>query len=353
MAYTYLRTDSPWVWICFLDAAGKRRRKPTDVRKNTAETNRRSRKLEAEYTAAELELPRVRRDADRWENWVPAYIERRYKDSPKSMVRAQNAWAALAAYFEQVGVKTARGLDYKTAAAFIDWRLSPTRSGLRSVKHNTAVLEAKFLAVIMGEAVRRELASTNPCREMEIARVPAKQKREITREEEVQIVAALDKEPAWARESWEVYMVQGCRLSEVEVPLDRINERAGLITFRLKGGRMHTTTLHPDLLPLVARAREEKRAVLVTLPASPARAWKHIFRRAGIPDLSLHCTRVTVITRLIERGADPLKVQEFIGHSSEEIQAIYRRLKPSFAAGLTSLLGSRPASGGAQNSPSN
>ena len=105
---------------------------------------------------------------------------------------------------------------------------------------------------------------------------------------------------------------------------------------------MHTTTLHPDLLPLVARAREEKRPVLIPLPPSPARSWKHIFRRAKLPDLSIHCSRVTVITRLIEGGATPLEVREFIGHASDEIQAIYRRLKPSYAAGLTKLLGSKP-----------
>ena len=341
MAYTYEREDSPWVWICFLDDGGKRRRQATEIRKGTPDTKRKSKNIKAEFTAKETELPRVRAKHDAWENWVPSYFEERYQDAARTLRRAREAWVALSLYLESRNVRAPRGVDYAVVSGYMSWRQS-AKSGMRAVKHNTAMLEISFLRVVMAEAVRRGYASTNPCRELEISKAAQKSKREITTEEESRIDAALPEAHQWMRESWQVYMRQGCRLSEVEVPLDRIDEHAKpvpTITFKLKGGRLHTTALHPDLLPLVELARAEKRAVLVKVGAGASKIWKDFFGKLKIKDVSIHCTRVTVITRLVRKGADPVFVREYIGHSSDVIQAIYRRLRPSDASALTRLLG--------------
>lgn len=347
MAFTYERNDSPWMWICYLDAAGRRQRKPSDIARGQPDTKRRCKALKAEHDLQEASLPRVRREADRWENWVPKYLESRYHKKVLTWDRMKAAWAALFAYLHGSGVKTARGLTYTAASGYVDWRLGAT--GLRRVKHNTAIFEAKLLSVVMSEAVRKGLAAVNPCREIELHREPAKEKREITDAEQAIIEEALLKEPAWMRESWLTYMTQGCRLSEVEVPMERIDTASEerTITFKIKGRgiRLHKAPLHDDLLPLVEKARAEGRTQLVTLPCSPAKKWHDFFKRCKIEGISTHCTRVTVITRLIRNGADPVLVRQYIGHSSDEIQAIYRRLRPSDAAGLGKFLSRRAALG--------
>ena len=171
---------------------------------------------------------------------------------------------------------------------------------------------------------------------------PAKEKRPIITDEQAIIETALEKEPAWMRESWLVYMLQGCRMSEVEVPMERIVTTGPepTITFKIKGRgiRLHPAPLHEELLPLVERAWVEGRTKLITLPCSPAKKWHDFFKRCKIKGISVHCTRVTVITDLILRGADPVFVRQYIGHSSDEIQAIYRKLKSSDAAGLGKFL---------------
>ena len=145
MAFTYLRKDSPWVWVCYLDAAGKRQRKPSDIPVNLPDTNRRRKTLKAEYDLQEGSLPRTRREGDRWVNWVPTYLESRYRDSPKSLSAMKGRWTPLAAYLEHMNIKTARGLTYTVAAGYVDWRLGPT--GLRKVIRNTAILESRLLSV--------------------------------------------------------------------------------------------------------------------------------------------------------------------------------------------------------------
>ena len=51
-----------------------------------------------------------------------------------------------------------------------------------------------------------------------------------------------------------------------------------VITFKIKGGRLHAAPLHPDLLPLVARARAENREYLVDLPADASSRWAKFFQ---------------------------------------------------------------------------
>jgi len=117
----------------------------------------------------------------------------------------------------------------------------------------------------------------------------------------------------WMRDQWLVMMRQGCRVAETAVPLDRIDLGAGAITFRLKGGRLYTVRMHPDLLPLVAKVRGRGDSVLVQANIRSATSrWCELFRSLGMP-YSSHCCRVTVITRLLRAGHSPALVSAFIG----------------------------------------
>ena len=131
------------------------------------------------------------------------------------------------------------------------------------------------------------------------------------------------------QDCWTVAMRQGCRLSETATPLSNIDAIRREITFVGKGGRIHTAPLHSDLLPLVRRAKRERRARLVNLPNYAAKKWHQFFRRIGLRHLSFHSTRVTVVTRLARQGHAISLTKAYVGHASDTVHAIYQRLAPA------------------------
>ena len=346
MASIYTRKKSPYFWVKYRDPmTGSIRYESTKFRQDEPEGRRKAKQIANEKTRRELEIPRVNA-SELWQAWVPAYMEQRYVNSPKTRLRAQNAWDALLAYLQFKEVPSPRQVTYQIAADFLKWRLATkpvvvkskiegkpdtvkneAASGLRLVKHNTAVVEVKFFGVIMGEAVRRGFCVSNPCRELEVRRVGAKQKLEIMPADEDLIWRELKKEPQWMRDHFTVVMCQGCRMSEAAVPLQDVDEFAGTIRFRIKGGKYHTAPLHPDVLPILYAAREAQRRVLVELPTWPAKLWFNFFKRLDLP-YSLHCTRVTAITRMLRAGFTAVEVCAYVGHT-EEVNVIYRRLRPA------------------------
>jgi len=196
---------------------------------------------------------------------------------------------------------------------------------------------------ILQEAVRRGFIYANPCVRLGLKRTPPKQKAEITDEESAKIEEALKTRDPWMRDCWLVAMRQGCRLSETAVPLRNVDLEAKTISFDTKGSRVHTAPLHEDLVPLVKTARAAERDRLVDLPKYPAKKWHQFFKRIGLPHLSFHCTRVTVVTKLARSGASMSKAKAYVGHASDTVHRIYQRLMPVDVADLGSVLSSRPA----------
>lgn len=344
MASLYERPNSPFLWIKYRDpVTGKIVRKSTQKRADIPSEKREAKAMEADYTRKEMSVPRTN-NSERWESWAEEYFRQRYPDENSTGKGARLALRDILAFFRDHEIVVPRQVTYEVANKFVPWRLSGKT--LDPVHPNTARLRFVFLSVLMGEAVRRGFATGNPCREVKVNKVAAKVKPEITTEDQFIIEAALIDQKEWMREQWLILMRQGCRIAETKVPMDRIDEKMGTITFRLKGGKLHTAPLHPDLLPLVARARAEKRATLVQPPPSDAQIWLLWLQKLGLP-YSIHCTRVTVITRLLRAGHGVAKVAAFIGHS-EEIQVIYRRLTPPDVHDLLATLGdaaTRPSAG--------
>lgn len=348
MASLYRQKKSPYFWVKHRDPmTGAVVRKSTGFRADEPEGRRKAAQVANELSRRELSIPRPT-PAEVWQAWVPDYLDLRYAHSPLTLIRGRNAWDALLSYFQSLQIPSPRHVTYQATANYIPWRLNQAVSGLRKVQHNTAVVEAKFLGVLMGEAVRRGFCVSNPCRELQVRRIPAKQKQEIMAADEDTIWRALEKEPAWMREHFTVLMCQGCRLSEAAVPLADVDEFQSTIRFRIKGGKHHTAPLHGDVLPILYAAREAERRTLVELPRSPAKVWHTFFKRLALP-FSVHCTRVTAITRMLRAGFSVAEVCAYVGHS-EEVNVIYRRLRPADVRRLGAVLGAaasrvRPALG--------
>ena len=142
----------------------------------------------SERQRAELDAPTMR-EPERWERWVGEFLDRRYEHSPKTLQRVRQCWAALSVYLTERAVKVPRALTYRVCADYVTWRTHGVK-GRKAVHHNTAVVEMKFFGVIMREAVRSGLAPGNPVREVELRRLPAKEKDEIGIEDQRRIERA-------------------------------------------------------------------------------------------------------------------------------------------------------------------
>lgn len=349
MASIYTREGSRFYWVKYRDPVTRKiKRESTKFLVISKDGKLGALREAAAHSFRELETPRSS-EHELWQAWVPAFLNDRYKDSPKTLSRANNAWAAILAFLTEKKLVNPRMVDYAAVNGYLPWRAGKT--GLRVVKHNTAVLEIKFFSVILREAVRRGFTVANACRELEVARVPAKRKEEITDEDQKIIEAALKDAPRWMGEHWLFLMRMGARCSEAFTPLSEIDEHEGTIRMKIKGGGYHTAPLHEDLVPLVALARKEKRKRLIEPPEYAPKRW-HTFlkklRDKSRPEeirlsreYSLHCTRVTVITRLLRKGYTPAQVCAYVGHS-EDVNVIYRRLRPSDVRQLGAALGAVP-----------
>ena len=245
----------------------------------------------------------------------------------------------LLVFFKALNIATPRQVTYEIACRFVPWRLSP--AGIKAtgseIGTNTAWQRFVVLRILLREAMLRGYCEGNLTREVKMSRTKAKSKLEITAEHEKQIDKILKGKPGWMAECWLTDDEAGSsRVAETKVPMERIDTDAMTITFKIKGGGLHTASLHPDLLPLIAKARKENRPTLIVAPKSHACCMNMLFIRAELP-YSCHCARVTVITRLIRAGHPVAQVSNFVGHS-EEVDRIYQKLKPADSAALLTTL---------------
>lgn len=339
MASYYQRRGSPYYWIRFKQPDGRWHSKSSGIKVGLPNSEARVARICVEMTGKEKAMTLERGSA--FDAWVPEWMAYKYRN-PKTLHRYQNAWVALTTYFRQRRMDHPAQVTYQVCHDFLRWRSDAElarQEDRRVVRWNTALTEVRVLGAVMQEAVRRGYVAANPTARLGATRRDTAQKREITPDEIAAIEAALPKQPVWMQDSWVVYMRQGCRLSEAEVPLERIDEATGTITFRLKGGKLHTTALHPDVAAIAQRRRKQEAEVLVELPPSPSKEWINFFRSLGIEGISIHCTRVTAITRLARAGLPEVQTKEFIGHCSDEVHAIYRRFNAADLAHVARALG--------------
>lgn len=345
MAKAYQRPGSRFWWIRYRDpGTGKVVRKSLGIDVVWPDAKRKAEREAIKRRDKELTTPKSN-ERERWETWAQGFIESRYAGTG-SLKNAKLALADLVIYFQEKEIRTPRQVDYNLAADFVPWRVKGSER-LDPISYASARLRFVYFGVLMAEAVKRGFCEFNHCLQVRMKRAVSKEKPEITVKDQKKIEKALSKKPEWMQDCWRVLMCQGCRVTEAHVPMERIDTKRKTITFRLKGGKLHTATLHPELIPLVKKARAKGREFLVEGPpiGSWSPIWSDFFKRRELP-YSIHCTRVTVITRLARADVPELKAVNFIGHSAA-VSRIYRRLKPADSSDLLKSLGgvSIPSSG--------
>jgi integrase len=340
MASLYKRDRSPFWWIEYIDAAGERRQESTKLRCDTTAHCRQARQLRNDLTTRELAArttgfqssgsePDGR--SEMWAAWVPRFILQRYATSQPTRIRYEQAWRNIDAYLRSEMITVPRQLTRQQIRDFIQWRQQSHRElGVRKAKKNTALLEVKFLGIVMAEAVESGFCRSNPCLRLGIGRDEPKQKPKITVEEHRFITRMLKREPEWMRVAYRIAWEQGCRISETHLNLlHDVDLASNVLRLRTKGQkeRVAEVPLSPRLRPLLRRLILEQREFTYEMPkAAPKKFWI-FFRKIGLPHLSFHSTRVTFITRCYEEAR--LSEQDAMRlalHASTTVHRIYPRL---------------------------
>ncbi len=300
-------------------------------------------------------------DAELWEAWVLPFLQERYRKQPLTLRRYSTSWRYVRLYLEELNLRGPRAVNFQHVRGYIAWRTGRVKRTGKSASHNTAITDLKAFQVVLAEAVRREWIKGNPCRDLGICREPAREKPEISDEDMARIVAELDRlvaerpHKSWMRISWEIARWQGCRLSATQFDIRRqVNFRDGTIWFQEKGrnGRpaVHTAPLHPELRVFLQGLLDKGQTFTCKFPrmgiqsaGAASKFFREFFDGLGLPEVSFHCTRVTVITKLLRAQVPLATVMEYVGHADEEVNRIYRRLKPRDIAPAALALSYRPS----------
>lgn len=323
-------------WIKYRNRKGEIRRESTGLRVGVTANKRQAEVQKAERTLAEKQS-RGTVVRERWDKWVKAFIDDRYRQSPKSKLRFETAWRTLRIFMEERAIGIPRQLTRDHCLEYPAWRSVPDRlTGKYRAGHNTALTELKFLGLLMKEAVIRGYASSNPCRELGLKRTKAREKSEFTAEQIGLVRSKIAELPAGAikeffSRSFEIARYQGCRFSETHLdPMRAVDLRAGTITFNAKGGKEHTAPLHPALRSMMEELIKVRQHETYAMPKSPAKMWWKFLTKIGLkqldPNLCFHSTRVTVVTELARAEVHRAKAMRYVGHASTTVHQIYQKL---------------------------
>jgi len=329
MASIYRKEKSPFWFIQFIDADGKRRNKSTGLRADDPGETVKAKTLRAQMEAKELSRTAGEVSGGAWEQWVPQYLKR-HCESSRTFERYTGNWSWLAFWLQEKHFHTPRAITYRNALEYIDWRTTYKKKSGKTAGRNTAIMELKLLAMIMGEAVRLGHADANPLVSLKLKRDKAAKKPELTDEDIREIREALKDEPEWMQTAFEISLHTGCRLRETRLPLSCVDFQEDKITFPApKGGetRAFSIPMPTALRPLFESMGKAKRKFTIDFPFQPSRRWQQFFVKIKKPHLCFHCLRVTYVNRLRRAGVPREAAMRLVNHASELIHQIYQREK--------------------------
>lgn len=329
MASIYRKDKSPFWFIQFIDSEGIRRNKSTGLRADDAGDTVKARTLRAEMEAKELSRTAGEVSGGTWEAWVPKYLER-HCETARTLERYMGNWSWLAFWLQERRFHTPRAITYRNALEYIDWRTTYKKKTGKTAGRNTAIMELKLLAMIMGEAVRLGHADANPLMSLKLRKDRTTKKPELTDTEIGEIREALQDEPEWMQTAFAIALHTGCRLRETRLPLNCVDFVENKITFPSpKGGedRAFSVPMPSALRPLFEKLREEKMQFTLEFPFQPSRRWQQFFTKIKLPHLCFHCLRVTFVNRLRRAGVPREAAMRLVNHASELIHQVYQREK--------------------------
>jgi site-specific recombinase XerD len=296
----------------------------TGLRHAIAADTQAARRLAHKASQEEQKLVFRAKDPGHFARWVPDYLAHHY-DRASTRRRAEIAWANLAAFLTEKRLTHPRQVRYEHAEEFMQWRKA------QGVGQNTARMEAKFLAFLLNEAMRREYVERNVIALAKIRLAPVKVKPDLTTHLLAAGRAGFAERPAWMRHVFEIMMATGCRFSEASMPLTQIDfERDILYVSDAKRQdtdprKLYPVPLPPALRPLLEalRASGAKRTA-PALTREDNRRFNIILKQAT--GATSHSLRVSFISRCHRAGLSEMQAMRLVNHSSQLVHRIYSRL---------------------------
>jgi len=230
-----------------------------------------------------------------WDTWIPKCLER-HCESEHTLARYTGNWKWLALWLQTQRLHSPHAITYRNTREYVDWRTAYKKKSGRSDGRNTAIMELKLLAMIIGEAVRLGHADANPLVSLKLRKDKFDKKPELTDKEITVIWEVLKSEPESMQVAFDISLHTGCRLQETRLPLNCIDFKENKITFPSpKGGedRAFSVPMPSALRPLFERIREAKQKLTVEFPFQPSRRWQQFFTKPKMPHLCFHYLRVT------------------------------------------------------------
>ncbi|HTL57142.1 MAG TPA: hypothetical protein VL361_15780 [Candidatus Limnocylindrales bacterium] len=323
MAYLYRKNRSPFWYVVYFDAEQKELHRSTGLRADNPSDTAKARALRAELEAKEHYRSSAAND-ESWDSWVPKYLER-HCENARTLERYLDSWNWLAHWLQTRRYATPRAITYRNGIEYVDWRTGFKKRTGKTVGRNTAIMELKLFAMIMGEAVRLGHAEANPLVSLKLRRDKPAKKPELSNDEISEIRGALKSEPEWMLIAFEISLHTGCRLRETRLPMNCIDVAEDKITFPApKGGeqRAFSIPMPSALRPLFEQLRRAKRKYTLDFPFQPSRRWQQFFIKIKKPHLCFHCLRVTYVNRLRRAGVPREAAMRLVNHSSELVHQI-------------------------------
>jgi len=355
MACLYKRKDGPYLWLKS-KVGGVEKQESTGLRADNAEHRRRAKQILYKKQLEESEAEDVTITAKGWA-WVEPFLRLKYSapESAGTLGVYLQAWRPLSEFLDENDIENPRQFMREHCALYFSWRKKRAEETSRPVGANVIAKNISFFAnVVLAEAMKRGWITVNVALDPGFPREKVREKPVLTAEHDAIIREIIEKErdpiiKHMLHVSFEISRHQGCRLAETRMNLSDVDLARKEIRFHAKGGKVFTTALHPNLVPLFEQLRREKRAVTwEPKPASPkaparwaSRVWSEFFHedaKLSNGGISFHCTRVTVVTELARAGVSLSQAMRFVGHASELVHAIYQRLQADDVSGCTKFI---------------
>lgn len=313
---------SPFLYVEYRTLTGIRR-ESTKQLAGTREGQRNAHRILTTRQAQERALTHLPPQAE-FSKWVGPWLRQHCANSPATLKAYLIRWNTLAMFFRLNGITHPSQITYQHCQAYLTWRTACPKE-IKPVSSNTARDDLGTLRFILGEAMRRDFCSTNPCVQLRIKTAPRKVKPDITDEQAASIRAELANGswPPWMQTQFEIAHHTGRRISETKIALHDLDLTHCTYTVRVKGGRIKTKPFHPDLLPFLRGLTGEFTHGVSVSHAT--RKWRELFDKLRMTHHTFHCCRVSMISRLRRAGVDRWTAMQVVEHASAAIHEHYNR----------------------------
>lgn len=322
----YTRKDRPGLWISWVDAQGRRRRRKTDA-ENTHQAK----------SALSAELVRV--EQSKFLGFTPPG-EETFADVAQKFLAYQKARLTQRAYEREKGVIEGHLIPFfackLSAIRRVDiQRYVTKRSGVASA--HSVQKELNIFKHLLRLAVEWEIIPFHPAQGVKSPKVPAGRVRYLQPKElRVLIEACQD----WLRPIVALAVSTGMRRSEILKLrwLDVDLEHHRILLPQTKNGEGRIVYLNQSAqavlnsLPFGDETKQTDRLFAGITPDQVTVTFRRLCKKLEILNFRFHDLRHTAASWLRMQGADIHTVAQLLGHKDLRMAARYQHLSPAFLA---------------------